>query len=77
MADRMEEMHENQLPGSDHEDDTQWLTPDVPSESGQIGVLERDVREAGLGDGEHIFRTRQEPSDLTGNLTHGSLGGSA
>ena len=61
------------LPRSDHENDAEGLTLDVPSESRRVGVLERDVREAGLCDGEHVLCARQEPSDLPRDLTHGSL----
>jgi hypothetical protein len=66
-------MNKTLLPRSDHENDAEGLTLDVPSESRQIGVFESDIREAGLCDGEHVFRARQEPSDLPRNLTHRSL----
>lgn len=36
-------MNRNQLPRSDHKNDAQGLTLDVPFESRHIGVLERDI----------------------------------
>jgi hypothetical protein len=54
------------LPRRNHEHDAERRLAQEALEAGLVGVLEPDVRERALGDGQHVRRPLEEAADFAG-----------
>ena len=70
--DRVDGREIREIPRGDDKDDPLRYSFDISLEARLIGVLERDVRKALFGDGQHIFSPLNCPSQLANALRHRS-----